>query len=343
MKRTATCTLFALVAGCDPDPSTSAEFRKDCPPPEEPGTTTTTTAGEEPPPPPPPTIGVPTPTAPCPTIVDGDVTFCPGSMMSCRDALVVNASGSSGSGPLALHWHGTYESPEAVLAWDSAAQAIQGMVQQNGGLMVLPRADPAAVARPDAPFPWWVVCGESSPSQCNRPDDFILADEIVACAVEQGLVDPARLTTSGMSAGGIMTAHLVDRVGYLAGAVSWSGGLQDDYQPTTPLGDTAVLSLHGGALDGYCGAGMPPGQCYGFKAPAEAFALDVATAGDFAFVCDHQAGHSTAMGGHGAAFLRDAHTSGHGWVGYPFGYPGTGSDWMLNHYCYVPGTPSPWE
>lgn len=285
---------------------------------------------------------VPAPTAPCPTIVDGDVTFCPGGLMSCRDVRVVNASGATG-GPLAMHWHGSGERPDDLLAWDTAVMSLASMVEDEGGLLILPQGDPAAAARPGNPFPWWVVCGEDSPSSCNKPDDFILADEVVACAVEQGLVSPSRLTTSGFSAGGIMASHLVDRVDYLAAAVSWSGGLPEGYQPTTPGGTTAVLAMHGGEHDAYCGVGVPPGECYAFTAPAEALAQDVANAGGFAFVCDHQAGHSAAMGNYGAKFLRDGTRSGHTWAGYPFGYPGTGSDWMLNNYCYAAGTPSPWE
>lgn len=299
----------------------------------------TGTTGDDPPPPP-PIAGIPQPTAPCPEFVDGAVTFCPASLLECREAVVVNAAGASSAGPLALHWHGTYEWPEGILSWDSAAQAIRSMVIDQDGIMVLPRADPDAPGRIGNPFPWWVVCADGA-SGCNRPDDFILADEIVACVIQEGLASPDRITTSGMSAGGIMTSHLVDRVDYLAGAVSWSGGLPEAYQPTTPHGTTAVMALHGGPTDLYCGVGGPTG-CYAFQEPSETLALDVQNSGRFAVVCDHQAGHSTAMGAYGAAFLRDADVDGHVWVGYPFGYPGTGGDWMLNHYCYPVGGPSPW-
>lgn len=321
-----------VMAGCDP--VDRVDFRVAC--------SGETTGQEEPPPPPPPsTGGLPTPTAPCPEIVDGTVTFCPDALSVCREAVVVNAPDASTSGPLVVHWHGTGETPEDLLSWDYATSRIRLMVAAEAGLLVLPRADPASVARPNNPFPWWVVCGDSG-SQCSRPDDFILADEIVACALEQQLASPDRITTSGMSAGGIMTAHLVDRLSYLAGAVSWSGGMPAGYQPTTPASSAAVLAIHGGASDLYCGSGQSPGTCYGFQEPTETLALDVANAGRFAFVCDHQSGHVAAMGGEGAAFLGAANSTGHAWSGYPFGYPGTGPSWMLNHYCYAAGTPSPW-
>lgn len=280
---------------------------------------------------------LPTPEGTCPTIEDGVVEFCLPNM-PCRDALVVNASGATGAGPLALHWHGTYESPDGVLSWDYAAQQVRAMVIAEDGLMVLPYADAQAVGRPSNPFPWWVVCGDVAPSGCTNDDDFRLADEIVACALEQDLVDPERLTTSGMSAGGIQTSHLVDRAPYLAGAVSWSGGVRIEDRPTSPAGDVAVMALHGGPTDVYCGTGVS--TCYDFVEATEALAVDVETAGNFAFVCDHQSGHAASMGPQGAQFLGLAHASGHPWAGYNFG---VGGNWMLDHYCYAAGDPSPWE
>lgn len=295
--------------------------------------------------------GLPTPTAECPDIVDGVVEFCPAGLDTCRTARVVNAAGATGSGFLALHWHGTFESPDGVLAWDNAAQQIQARVVAENGLMILPYADPRAPARVNTPFPWWRVCG-SQGTECNRMDDFIFGDEIVACVLEQGLADPNRLTTSGMSAGGSMASHFVNYTNYLAGAVSWSGAIPSSWQPSMPDNDTAVMVVHGGNTDAYCGAGAPANggtnpNCYYFRPPSEVFGQDLVAAGNFAFMCDHQAGHSAAMGLQGAYFLAWSHReNGHVWQGYPFGTdgnPGTGSSWMLNNYCYTPGEPSPWD
>lgn len=295
--------------------------------------------------------GIPNPTAPCPTITDGVVQFCPAGLDTCRNALVVNSAGANGTGFLSLHWHGTFESPDGILAWDNAAQQIRDRVVAEHGLMVLPYADPRAPARVNTPFPWWRVCG-SQGTECNRMDDFIFADEIVACTVEQGLVDPNRLTTSGMSAGGTMASHFVNYSNYLAGAVSWSGAIPSAWQPSMPDNDTAVMVVHGGNTDAYCGAGAPANggtnpNCYYFRPPSEQFGQDLVNAGNFAFMCDHQAGHSAAMGLQGAYFLAWSNrVNGHVWEGYPFGTNGgvgTGSSWMLNHYCYNPGQPSPWD
>ena len=287
-------------------------------------------------------IDVPEPTATCPAIVDGIVTLCPAGMSECRNINVSNSAGGNSSGPLQVHWHGTYEYPEGMLAWDWPTQQIRNMVIAEHGVLVLPYADTDAVAR-TAPFPWWVVGDPEDPSMhTDRDDDFLLFDEAVACIIEAGLASPDRINVSGMSAGGIMTSHIVKRRGYMASAVSWSGGLAPHAQPGTPAGPTSVMALHGGPNDYYCGAGIPGGAaCYDFVAPTEQFAADVLAEGNWAFLCDHQAGHTAAMGGEGAQFMRLANiTSAHPWTNYPFG---TGGNWMLDHYCYDVGDPSPWE
>jgi hypothetical protein len=289
-----------------------------------------------------PTSVLPEPTATCPAIHDGIVTLCPAALGgACRNINVTNSAAATGDGPLQIHWHGTYEWPEGVLAWDSAAQAVRSMTIAQGGILVLPYADPAAPAR-SGPFPWWIVGNADDPAMhTDRDDDFVLFDEAVACILDAGLASPDRINTSGMSAGGIMTSHLIGRRGYLASAVSWSGGLPEEYRPTVPAGPTAVMVLHGGDGDHYCGVGTPPGvACYDFRPPSEALAADVRAAGNWAFLCDHQAGHSTAMGGEGAQFMGLASFGSHPWNNYPFGH---GGNWMLDHYCYAVGTPSPWD
>jgi hypothetical protein len=223
------------------------------------------------------------------------------------------------------------------------------MITQQQGILFVPTADPAAIARLNNPFPWWTVC-LNSPSECARPDDFILADEIMACAVEQETASPLRLNVGGFSAGGMMTAHLVDRVGYFAGAVSYSGGLpgnapMSNYQPTTPPGPTAVMALHGGPNDQYFGVGMPQGVGYPFQAQTEAFAIDVDDSdpltGRFAFVCNHRGGHVWTYSDQGALFMAQSiQGQPHPLEIYPAGYPGTGSSWFLNNRCYVAGSPA---
>lgn len=290
-------------------------------------TSTSSSTGE----PPSPDLAAPDlPTSDCPTIVDGDVAF------GGRSVRVIGASTATGTGPLVYYWHGTFQTPDLVLAQDSGVAALVEVVAREGGVLVLPHADPAAVARPDTPFPWWSVCGADQ-IECDRPDDFELADEVTACVLEQGLAAPDRVSSTGLSAGGIFSSQLATRVGWLAGIVSWSGGMPygDDWAPHAP--GLSVLALHGGANDVYCGAGS--GGCYAFRGPTEALAIDAVAAGVPTILCDHASGHSGAMGSQGAEFIA-AVRRGAPYAGPPFGVWGA---WMLANYCYPPGGPSPWE
>ncbi len=300
----------------------------------------------------------PPPEFECPTIANGDVVFAIDGYPS-RTVNFSNVSGSSASGALLLYWHGTYEGASSPLT-NALPYGFLSAAQSNGALVAMPRADADATSRTNNPFPWWTVCGQTNPSQCDRDDDFVLAEAIAFCALEQGLASPNRLTSSGMSAGGIMTSRLVEHgIGAhsLAAAVSWSGGEPLAQQPTVLDDDrTAVFAMHGGVNDVYCGVGNPAGSCsgyapYSFVQPSEQLASDVddgvADADGFAFVCNHGSGHNAVMGTQGVEFLLTGDlAAGHPWRGFPFGVDGygawpsmsAGTNWMLRFYgdCHNP-------
>ena len=277
-----------------------------------------------------PDVGMPT-MSDCPMIADGTVTWPSG-----RAAVVIGSDTSTGVGPLVQYWHGTFQTPELVIAQDSGVAALRDVVLREGGVLILPRADPAAVARPDTPFPWWSVCGAAM-LECDRDDDFTFAAEITSCALEQGLAAPDRVSSTGLSAGGIFSSQLATRVDWLAGIVSWSGGMPygGDWVPAST--GVSVLALHGGLSDMYCGVGA--GGCYAFRGPTEALAVDAVAAGVPTILCDHASGHSGAMGYQGAEFTASVRR-GAPYSGPPFGPLGA---WMLANYCYAPGETSPWQ
>jgi hypothetical protein len=273
---------------------------------------------------------IPVPSAPCPDLAEGWNVFCPAGIEVCREAYVRRGTGTGG--PLNLYWHGTYENAVDVQGWGAGAAVLE-MTLAEGGLAFYPSADPEAVARPNNPYPWWVV----GSSMNDRRDDFFFLDEMIACAAEEGIVDLDRINTGGMSAGGMMTSHLVSRRGYWASAVSWSGGwsVPFDLSQATP-----TMVIHGG-----------PGDCFGgwcgFMNQSEFFAEQLVELGAFAFLCDHSEGdashvhHADALGAQGADFMAMAvRGQQHPWDGYPFG---EGGDYMLDNYCYAPGTTSPWS
>lgn len=272
---------------------------------------------------------IPTPTAPCPDLQEGWNTFCPSGIEVCRDAYVVRGSGTGG--PVNLYWHGLYQNAIDVQGF-GAGQAVSNMTLAENGLAFFPSADPDALDRPGLPYPWWIV----GDYMTSRKDDYFFLDEMIACAAESGDFDMDRINVGGMSAGGILTSHLVFRRGYWASAVSWSGGWTVPFEISAP---TPTMVLHGGPNDcavGYCG----------FMNASEFFAEQLVEQGAFAFLCDHSMGdasanhHTDAMGLQGAEFMSLAvRGETHPWDGYPFG---TGGNYMLDNYCYAPGDESPW-
>lgn len=291
----------------------------------------------------------------CPTIADGTVVFDLGDVQ--RSAYFDGVAEATGTGPITIGLHGTYEDAlsggvPVWLGYNPGSDMLSMTTAQHGVFAAL-LGDPAAQADGE-PFPWWHVCGALGTS-CTRDDDDRLAEAVAACAVEQGLADPARVLVGGMSAGGIQTSLLVERgLGDLdiAGAVSWSGATPPAFQPTVPASTaTSVFVLHGGTTDVYpqgCTPGV--GDCYSFAPPSELMATQLDTAGNFAFVCNHGGGHNAQMGPQGAEFLSVARSdAAHPWIGFPFGVDGyapwssmsAGTNWMLRFYgdCHDPVSP----
>jgi len=272
---------------------------------------------------------IPASTGPCPSLEEGWNTFCPSGIDVCREAHVRRGAGTGG--PLVLYWHGLYQQADFVQT-HGAGQAVMEMALAENGIAIYPEADPDALNQPNYPYPWWSEGGYMT----DRKDDFFFMDEIVGCAVESGLIDPDRISTAGMSAGGMLTSNIVGRRGYFASAVSWSGGRTD---PFTPPGPTPVMVIHGGPNDCF-------GGFYCFMGPSEFLAQGLVDGGSYAFLCDHSMGdttadhHADAMGVDGAEFIRVARRGEpHPYEPYVFGQTG---DWVLDNYCYAVGDESPW-
>lgn len=146
---------------------------------------------------------VPTPKGSCPDIDSGSVTITLNGA-SVQFRLWVG----SGMGPALVYWHGTGgSSSEAVSAMSPAIDAVQA----SGGLVAAPEVT-SATGSNTGNFVWYT-------------GDVDFADEVLACAIEQGKVDPARIHVAGYSAGGLQTVyHWYARSGYVASVLSYSGG-----------------------------------------------------------------------------------------------------------------------
>jgi poly(3-hydroxybutyrate) depolymerase len=137
--------------------------------------------------------------------------------------------------------------------------------------------------------------------------DYDSADQVLACAIQAGLVDTSRIYTAGYSAGGLQACGMVSTRGkYLAAAICYSGGaavISGVPQDKTDL--PAVLLLHGAAgkdtfiLD--------------FNQASHTWETSYVQAGGFAIDCDDGGDHITSaatrlgFGGRAMPFFQ-AHT-----------------------------------
>jgi poly(3-hydroxybutyrate) depolymerase len=137
-----------------------------------------------------------------------------------------------------------------------------------------PFHDPAA-----GTWPWYLTVGS------GKEDDLLVADEILACAIEKVGVDVRRIHSMGMSAGGLQTVQMsYRRSGYIASVAPYSGGLIGTPPNQNPNNAFAAMVFHGGASD-VVGPAM-------FQQLSENYQSNISGAGHFAFLCDHGNGHT---------------------------------------------------
>ena len=262
---------------------------------------TSPTSGDETGEPPQPE-NLPTPTAACPTFSTTNVVFSPTEIAPRTVKLWVGDNPKPG-GMLVIYWH-AYGSDPAEAAYTLSPAVIDAILAEGGVVAAPYPADDVGE------FPWFVV--NNSP----RLDDMILADEIVACALEQG-VDPRHIHTSGMSAGGLQTvAFSMARSHYIASVTSFSGGAYT----TLPFEDAdnhfAAMIVHGGDNDIF-------GGVVNFKTLSLAWFNQLVGNGSFAFLCDHGGGHVVPPGyGASVANFFFAHPFGTEPSPYAGGLPG---------------------
>lgn len=234
---------------------------------------------------------LPSPTGACPELVDGDVMFAPAGIEPRAVRLWMSDAAATMDGPLVFYWHGTGSQPLEA-QYGLGAAYIEQVVAQ-GGIIAAPYHDPAA-----GDFPWFLVLG-------TQEDDLLVADEVLACAIEQVGVDTRRIHTIGMSAGGLQTAQLsFRRSGYIASAVPYSGGFvgptPPDQDPSNPM---SAMIFHGGESDVVI---------VGFQEASERYLQVMQEAGRFGFICNHGMGHSVPQNGAQASVWKFFHD-------HPFG------------------------
>lgn len=213
---------------------------------------------------------LPTPDGPCPEFTSGVLDFAPGEIEP-RQARVWYDPDAGGGGPIVFYWHGTGSNP--LEAEFGLGQAAIDDILMRGGMVVAPVADPDA-----GQFPWYLVLGQ-------QEDDLHLMDEIVGCAAAGPGIDPSRIHSLGMSAGGLQTSQAsLRRASYMASVVTYSGGLLD---PETPSDDPdrpfPALIYHGGPDDIVI---------ISFQQASERYASYIDDRGGYTVMCDHGGAHT---------------------------------------------------
>ncbi len=212
---------------------------------------------------------LPEPHGECPVFADGELTF--DAKSGKRKVQIWLGDADATPGALLFFWHGTSRTPRQVEK--ILGESVMGTIRESGGMV----ASPFHVAEP---LPWWLTTGT-----LDIEDDVEVADEVLACAIEQGLVDTSRIHSMGHSAGALHTTEMsFRRSGYLASVVTVSGGLTPvaappDQDPTNPF---AALIFHGGD-DDFVGVHFPW--------TSEDYRDALEESGRFGLLCNHNNGH----------------------------------------------------
>ena len=216
---------------------------------------------------------IPQPTGTCPPILAGDVMFAPAGIAP--RSVHLSLSAAAATGPLVLYWHATGSNPsEASFSFGAAPEAA---FIAGGGVIAAPASDPTA-----GMFEWFIV------NQRTEQDDFLLADEIVACLAKANRIDTHHIHSWGMSAGALQTTAMSFlRSSYIASVATYSGGVPAQFgapPPLDPANHFAALIFHGGASDMVFGVD--------FQAASLAYKTLLDDADHFTAICNHGGGHT---------------------------------------------------
>jgi predicted esterase len=133
-------------------------------------------------------------------------------------------------GPIVFYWHGTGTNAAEVNT-GFGAPAIQEVVNL-GGLVASAEVTSGT--------------GANTGNNVWFRGDFLYADQIVACAMQQLNIDTRHIHTLGYSAGGLQASAMAyDRSGYLAAIGSYSGGKVFQNNQQDPNFLPPAMMMHG--------------------------------------------------------------------------------------------------
>jgi hypothetical protein len=218
---------------------------------------------------------LPVPTGVCPAFTDGTVMFAPAGIPPRNVQLYLDPATLATPGPLIFYWHGNGSSPIQEPPYGLNPEL--GNIKAAGGMVVAPHSDNTGQ------FSWHLTTG------AGPLDDLIVADEVLACALEAGFVDSNHIHSMGLSAGALNTVQMAyRRSGYIASAAIYSGGAvggpPDNQDPTNLF---PLFMFHGGPTDIVL---------LNFQDLTEGLHSELLATGHFSIICNHNQGHTIPVG-----------------------------------------------
>jgi len=197
-------------------------------------------------------------------------------------------SGPSGSvGPMVFYWHATSATSQEAVA--GLGPGTREVVVSGGVIAAFNQSNRTGTSTGDST--WYT-------------GDFDTADEILACAKQQGLIDVAHIHSAGYSPGSCQTAAMIYARAYLASVICYSGGAMTMGPLPDPRNPPALLAAHGAVGK----------DIYGIDIAQNTLLLesDLKSKGSFVIDCDDggdhlQSGPARIAGaaGPGWQFLKD--------------------------------------
>jgi predicted esterase len=221
-----------------------------------------------------------------PTVSGACPDFRDGAMAMVGGIEVKFWSGAAGKkGALVFYFHGTGGTADEVnsLLGGGLGSAVINEIKSQGGIV--------------ASFHTSTGTGAALEYGIWSGDDFKVADQIVACAIQANRIDPGRIHALGFSAGGLAAgAMYYMRSNYLASVATYSGGTSpwpgNDVRQD-PNNKLPAMLIHGGDGDNFI---------LSFKDQSIQMATEIKGKGATAFVCDHGGGHIIPGDGPAAAW-----------------------------------------
>jgi poly(3-hydroxybutyrate) depolymerase len=178
---------------------------------------------------------------------------------------------------------GTQDAP-VVFVWHPLGGTARMMVQYLG-LNTLADEHGVVFVVPDSVegnlFEWDFWNGDDN--------DVTLYDDLRTCLSTEMGVDLARVSTTGMSAGGLWSSWLgVHRGDTLSTVLAMSGGADPVWEYETPASRFPALLMYGGEIDTWGGGGIE----VDFAEATLNYAAELHADGHFVVLCDHGGGHT---------------------------------------------------